>query len=117
MQYGSKHIHSQLVIKSTTDIFTLWYAFIVNSNSLAQDFHPSGFEESLMKKDYYKDGRVKFSSETETSQSEYDSEADRSPRSQPSPPMISQPLKDFRLMEGSDATFVCKITGNPRPKV
>ncbi|XP_046554796.1 myopalladin-like [Haliotis rubra] len=31
-------------------------------------------------------------------------------------PQISQTLKDFRLIEGSDATFVCKIIGRPRPK-
>ncbi|KAK3083136.1 hypothetical protein FSP39_014900 [Pinctada imbricata] len=84
----------------------------------SEGFRPSGFEESLMQKDYVKkDGRIKFSSETETSQSEYESEVDRSPMAQPTPPQITQKLKDFRLMEGSDATFVCRITGRPRPKV
>lgn len=82
-----------------------------------QDFQPAGFEERLRQQNYIKDGRVKFSSETETSQSEYESEIDRSPVAQPSPPQISQRLKDFRLMEGSDATFVCRISGRPRPKV
>lgn len=70
-----------------------------------QDFQPAGFEEKLKQQNYIKDGRVKFSSETETSQSEYESELDRSPVAQPSPPQITQRLKDFRLMEGSDATF------------
>ena len=32
-------------------------------------------------------------------------------------PRIEQPLKNFQLMEGSDATFVCKVSGNPRPNV
>lgn len=32
-------------------------------------------------------------------------------------PKISQTLKDFKLIEGSDATFVCKVSGRPRPKV
>ena len=32
-------------------------------------------------------------------------------------PKISQTLKDFKLIEGSDATFVCKVSGKPRPKV
>lgn len=82
-----------------------------------QDFQPAGFEEKLKQQNYIKDGKVKFSSETETSQSEYESELDRSPVAQPSPPQITQRLKDFRLMEGSDATFVCRISGRPRPKV
>merc|ERR1712142_1354885 len=32
-------------------------------------------------------------------------------------PKISQTLKDFKLIEGSDVTFVCKISGKPRPKI
>lgn len=71
-----------------------------------------------MKENFVRDnGKIKFSSETETSQSEYESEVDRSPREPPSAPQIVQKLKNFRLIEGSDATFVCRVTGKPRPKV
>ena len=70
-----------------------------------------------MQKQYYKDGRIKFSSETETSEDESEVAEDRLQQSVPAPPKIVQELKDFRLMEGSDATFVCRITGRPRPKV
>ncbi len=64
----------------------------------------------------YREGKVRFQSETET---EYDTDQpeEQVGAAQIIPPQISQPLKDFRLIEGSDATFVCKITGRPRPKV
>jgi hypothetical protein len=61
-----------------------------------------------MQKQYYKDGRIKFSSETETSEYESEVAEDRLQQSVPAPPKIVQELKDFRLMEGSDATFVCR---------
>ena len=32
-------------------------------------------------------------------------------------PIIVQPLKDFKLTEGQDATFFCKVAGVPRPRV
>lgn len=32
-------------------------------------------------------------------------------------PLILQPLKDYKLTEGQDATFFCKVAGVPRPKV
>jgi len=32
-------------------------------------------------------------------------------------PLIVQPLKDFKLTEGQDATFFCKVVGVPKPKV
>lgn len=70
-----------------------------------------------MQKQFYKEGHIKFSSETETSEYESDVTTDRVQPSAPAPPKIVQELKDFRLLEGSDATFVCRITGRPRPKV
>jgi hypothetical protein len=54
-----------------------------------------------MQKQYYKDGRIKFSSETETSEYESEVAEDRLQQSVPAPPKIVQELKDFRLMEGS----------------
>lgn len=64
----------------------------------------------------YREGKIRFNSETET---EYDTDQpeDRVGPTQTMAPQISQTLKDFRLIEGSDATFVCKIIGRPRPKV
>lgn len=32
-------------------------------------------------------------------------------------PLIVQQLKDYKLTEGQDATFYCKIAGVPKPKV
>lgn len=64
---------------------------------------------------FYKDGRIKFSSETETS--EYESEQPEERPPPPQAPQITQKLKNFRLLEGSDATFVCRVVGRPRPKV
>ena len=64
----------------------------------------------------YRDGKVRLQSETET---EYDTDQpeERVSGDQLQAPEIIQPLKDFRLMEGTDVTFVCKVTGRPRPKV
>ena len=33
------------------------------------------------------------------------------------PPQIEQKLSHFKLIEGADATFVCKVIGNPCPAV
>ena len=39
------------------------------------------------------------------------------PLSEAHAPTVEQALKNFQLMEGSDATFVCKMAGNPYPNV
>lgn len=64
----------------------------------------------------YREGKVRLQSETET---EYDTDQpeERVSSAHAQAPQIVQPLKDFRLIEGSDVTFVCKVTGRPRPKV
>lgn len=64
----------------------------------------------------YREGKVRLQSETET---EYDTDQleENLLSTQGQAPEIVQPLKDFRLMEGNDVTFVCKVTGQPRPKV
>ena len=36
---------------------------------------------------------------------------------EPQPPEIIQPLKNISCTEEKNATFVCKITGCPKPKV
>ena len=77
-----------------------------------QEFKVSTFEQRLMKTVTVREGKVKIFSETET---EYETDAPEGDASQA--PEIVQPLKDFRLMEGNDVTFVAKVIGNPRPKV
>lgn len=79
-----------------------------------QGFLPSPFEDRLRQEIHYREGKVRFASETETS--EYDSEVPDA-MAPDSAPQILQPMKDFRLIEGADATFVCRIIGKPRPKV
>ena len=76
----------------------------------------SSFEQRLMQEIEYREGKVRLASETET---EYDTDQpeEKVVATQAYAPQIQQPLKDFCLMEGSDATFVCKVTGRPRPKV
>lgn len=74
----------------------------------------SHFEDRLREEIQYREGKVRFASETETS--EYDSEVPDS-RAPDSPPQILQTMKDFHLIEGADATFVSRIIGKPRPKV
>lgn len=76
----------------------------------------SSFEQRLMREIEYREGKVRLHSETET---EYDSEQpeEKVSSTQTQAPQVQQPLKDFRLIEGSDATFVCKVSGRPRPKV
>lgn len=32
-------------------------------------------------------------------------------------PIIVQPLKDYKLTEGQDAAFFCKVAGVPKPRV
>ena len=80
-----------------------------------QSFQASHFEERLREEIQYRDGKVRFTSDTETS--EYDSEVPDDRFTQNFPPEITQKMKDFHLIEGADATFVCRIMGKPRPKV
>ena len=75
----------------------------------------STFENRLMDEVKFRHGKVRIQSETET---EYDTDhPEERVGTAAQAPEIVQPLKDFRLMEGNDVTFVAKVTGNPRPKV
>ncbi|ESO86305.1 hypothetical protein LOTGIDRAFT_167354 [Lottia gigantea] len=78
------------------------------------EFTVSGFERKLMEEINYRDGKIKMMSETET---EYDSEQPEERVINTQPPEILQQLNDTQLIEGGDATFVCKIVGKPRPKI
>ena len=80
------------------------------------EFKVSSFERRLMEETEYREGKVRLHSETET---EYDTDQpeEKVTSTQACPPQVVQPLRDFRLIEGTDAAFVCKVTGRPRPKV
>ena len=89
---------------------------LIKELHIFQEFKVSSFEQRLMQEIEYREGKVRLASETET---EYDTDQpeEKVSATQAYAPQIHQSLKDFRLMEGSDATFVCKVTGRPRPKV
>ena len=67
-----------------------------------------------MKEIDFREGKVTLQSETET---EYDTDHPEEVTDTARAPEIVQPLKDFRLMEGNDVTFVAKVIGKPKPKV
>eukprot|EP00106_Octopus_bimaculoides_P016754 XP_014784196.1 PREDICTED: titin-like isoform X3 [Octopus bimaculoides] len=82
-----------------------------------QDFKSSAFEERLKQEIQFREGKIHFTSDV-GSTSEYDSEHPEDKVSVGKEhPRITQTLKNFRLIEGSDVTFVCKVTGKPRPKI
>ena len=72
----------------------------------------SAFEKRLMKEIQYREGRVQPPPAAD--RSAFDESI---PLAEAHTPSVEQTLKDFKLMEGSDATFVCKIVGTPFPNV
>ncbi len=75
----------------------------------------SHFEKRLMKEVEFREGRIDPRSipsvhDREALDPSIPMDATRSPR-------VEQPLQNFQLMEGSDATFVARVSGNPRPNV
>ncbi|XP_074662091.1 titin-like isoform X2 [Tubulanus polymorphus] len=82
------------------------------------DFVVSTFEQRLMKEIEFREEQTRMS---ESESERYDSEPLR-PKSvpvsgPPDAPHLVQKLKNFKLIEGSDVTFVCKVTGVPRPQI
>ena len=72
----------------------------------------SSFEQRLLDEIDYREGQIA------PQHHEPDHEAFRAGDvTDPRPPQFEQKLKNFQLMEGSDATFVCKVTGQPLPFV
>ena len=76
----------------------------------SQDFKVSSFEQRLLDEIDFREGRVAPQHHVT------DSDAFRQVQEM-APPALEQVLKNFQLMEGSDATFVCKVNGNPMPNV
>ena len=80
---------------------------------LFQPFKVSAFEKRLVKEIELREGKYQPpmpASDTEAFEESV-------PLMQCKPPKFEQKLSNFQLMEGSDATFVCKVSGNPKPKV
>ena len=103
---------SQSQSKKITSSISL---YLSGSYFIFQDFGINQFEDRLKEEIQYRDGKVRFASETETS--EYDTDVTENALSPDMAPQITQRLKDFHLIEGADATFVSRILGKPRPKV
>ena len=73
----------------------------------------STFEKRLTLEIEYRDGRVAPHQRADDKVA-FDNSV---PTGQAAAPVFSQKLKNFKLMEGSDSTFVCKVSGTPRPFV
>lgn len=73
-------------------------------------FKVSSFEQRLIQEIDFREGKVAPQHHEPNNQaftSVLDSKA----------PVFEQKLRNFQLMEGSDATFVCKVTAAPLPHV
>ena len=80
----------------------------------SEGFKVSSFEQRLVSEIEYRDGRVAPQHHDANNKEAFDSNV---PTGQAAAPVFDQQLSNFQLMEGSDATFVCKVSGNPRPFV
>ena len=78
-----------------------------------KSFKVSSFETRLQKEVDFRDGKIDPKHYTSDDEA-FDSGV---PRDQTRQPVFSQKPKNFQLMQGTDATFVCKIEGFPRPNV
>ena len=79
-----------------------------------QGFHITNFEKTLQTEIEYRDGRVHPKHHVPEDPTAFD---DSIPSGTACAPKFEQPMQNFRLMEGSDATFVTKVSGMPRPHV
>lgn len=71
----------------------------------------SSFEQRLISEIEYRLER----SPVEESDDEVDHREDFAEDS--TPPQFETKLKHYKIFEGMAATFTCKVTGNPKPKV
>jgi hypothetical protein len=84
----------------------------INFKQCSQSFKVPAFENRLQKELEYHEGRLlpKYRDET-------DAFDDSIPINQAMPPVFEQKPKNFKLIEGSDATFICRVNGKPVPNV
>ena len=80
---------------------------------LQQGFKVSHFEKRLQEEIDFREGKTPAHYPVQDNQALQDT----SPAAPPSVPIFDQQMNNFKLMEGSDATFVCKVRGNPTPNV
>ena len=87
----------------------------VNCLVYLQGFKVSSFEQRLQNEVAYRDGKV---DPRQMPLAPMDHEAfDESSMANAFAPRFEQKLQNFKLIEGSDATFVTRVVGHPRPSV
>ncbi|KAM5192481.1 palladin [Mantella aurantiaca] len=74
-----------------------------------QDYKVSSFEQRLI-------GEIEYRLERSPVE-ESDDEVEHEDESDGSPPQFETKLRHFKIFEGMSATFTCKVTGNPKPKI
>ncbi|XP_056416962.1 palladin isoform X1 [Hyla sarda] len=77
----------------------------------SQEYKVSSFEQRLISEIEYRLER----SPVEESDDDVDHDEDYAEDS--SPPQFETKLKHYKIFEGMPATFTCKVTGNPKPKI
>ena len=70
----------------------------------------SSFEQRLLDEIDFREGKVAPNHHVTDDEAFTDAQDAKAPG-------FEQRLKNYQLMEGSDATFVCKVNGNPLPHV
>lgn len=97
--------------KSTTLGRTTSYTNGTNG-TIEEDFKVDTFEYRLLREVEFRQAI------TRRVAGEADAELPVQPNAGPiAPPQIAQKARNSKLLEGSDATFSTKITGNPSPRV
>lgn len=82
---------------------------------MLQPFKVSHFEKRLTKEIEFRDeGKVHPKHFVREDKEAFD---DSLPKEQVSIPTFEQKPKNFQLIEGADATFVCKVNATPLPNV
>lgn len=74
----------------------------------------SAFENRLQKELEYREGKVLPKHHYGDDTDAFDESI---PINQALPPVFEQKPKNFQLIEGSDATFICRVNGKPMPNV
>ncbi|CAG0878668.1 unnamed protein product [Darwinula stevensoni] len=87
------------------------------ANGVQEDFRVDTFEYRLLRDAEFREAKTKrLANETET-ETEVETESEPVTPGPLSPPQLAQKPRSSKVLEGSDATFQAKVTGNPRPKV
>lgn len=109
LTYEEKMARRLLGADSAATVFNLQTENEDDSNS--QEYKVSSFEQRLISEIEYRLER----SPVEESDDEVDHREDFAEDS--TPPQFETKLKHYKIFEGMAATFTCKVTGNPKPKI